>query len=95
MAKRKKLTTAVADAFEIPKDVMTKQVRIGLRGRESLLVENHSGIISYSPRRIICQTEDGPVEIVGENLLLDSMEADELVICGWIIQIIFSGAEEE
>ena len=67
MAKKRKLTAAVAEALEIPQEIATKQLRLTLKGREAVWVENHQGLIGYGPRQIVCRTGEGLLEIRGQG----------------------------
>lgn len=94
MKKKKRLAAAMAEALEIPQDIAVNQLKLTLRGKTALYLENHQGIVNYSPGRILCQTEEGLLEIRGRDLLLESLEADELLIQGEIAGISFSYSED-
>ncbi|MEG1501564.1 MAG: YabP/YqfC family sporulation protein [Clostridiales bacterium] len=84
---RKNLKQTMAEALEIPQDIMGNQLRLILRGNQSLTAENHQGIVLYSDCRIIFKSPEGLVDIFGEDLVLLSLENNELMIEGRIVGI--------
>ncbi len=95
MGKKKSFKKAFANALEIPADIATGQLKLTLKGKEAVFLENHRGIITYSPQKILCQTEEGLLEIRGGELLLESLGTDELFIQGEIRGIAFSFINDE
>lgn len=81
MAKRN-LRQSVAEALEIPDEVALNSARIVITGERQLSVENHRGIIEYLPGKIVFKTAAGLVEVLGEDLTLEELTADNLSIEG-------------
>ena len=63
-----------------------------LYGAERLLVEQHRGIVSYSPERIRIAATFGIVGVEGEQLRLCCMSRQQLVIRGGLRAVCVEAA---
>ena len=75
--------------LDIPVDALMKLPRMEVVGNEELLIENHTGIIEYSPDDIKVAARRRVIRLTGEGLQLDGMDADNLHIKGNIKSIEF------
>ena len=57
---------------------------VELVGQGRLLIENHQGVIFYSPREIKIKVSYGSLIVAGEELQLMEMSRIKLAICGRI-----------
>ena len=57
---------------------------VEILGRERVIIENHSSILSYEPDRILLKVKEGQIGVVGRGLVLSQIAGDQLVICGQI-----------
>ncbi|MGI5891585.1 MAG: YabP/YqfC family sporulation protein [Bacillota bacterium] len=87
MDSKKNLKKNVAQALELPGEIAGDLLKITLLCNESLVAENHKGIMEYSQNKIILKSAQGIVQINGSNLCLLSLQADELQINGQISSI--------
>ena len=80
--KRNRMFHTMASAL----DASTIQGRplVEIIGNNSALVENHCGVISYSPENITIKTKSGCIWICGTGLTLTKMSFDQLRVHGVI-----------
>lgn len=72
-------------------NLLTALPIVELAGQNRLLIENHQGVMSYSPREIKIKVSYGCVIVTGENLQLMEMSKIKLAICGRICALQFFG----
>ncbi|HKM38835.1 MAG TPA: sporulation protein YqfC [bacterium] len=74
----------VAEWLDIPADIVLDLPRVTLVGNVELTLENHRGIIEYSPARLRMALPQGELVISGQELVLVSLAQDEVIIKGYI-----------
>ncbi len=79
----------IAEHLQLPKDLATGAVTVTASGRNDVMIENYKGILEYTPGKIILQTKECQVEILGEDLLISYYTADEMKISGQIREIVY------
>lgn len=90
MSRRKELVNKImTDFFEIPKDLVLDLPKITIIGRDELYLENHRGIIEYSPHRIRVNLIRGFLEIEGKDLVIKALLAEEMSITGEVYMVRF------
>ena len=67
-----------------PREVITHVPRVTLTGNERLHVEQHQGVIAYSPEEILLRTASGMLRINGTELRFSTYNAGEALIIGRI-----------
>lgn len=72
--------------MHLPGDALFDVSRLTWIGRNQLHIENHLGLIRFQPSRLVIATLQGPLEITGQQLELQSMTSDEMFIVGAIAQ---------
>ncbi len=87
---RKKVRKQFADFLEIPGDIMLDLPKITLVGNVQLFIENHRGILEYTPEGIRVSIAEGEVAVTGENLILRNILPDELCVEGKIFSLKFN-----
>lgn len=85
--KRDSISKAVAELLEIPGDLVLDMPRLTIVGRNELYLENHKGIIEYSPTRLRINLSRGFLEINGENMEIQALMPEEMKVCGDIDSI--------
>ena len=80
---------AVSNLFDLPKEATLGLPRIIILGHEEMLIENHCGIVEYSPEIITVATKSGSTSVTGGGLLLKSIDTERIHITGKIITILF------
>ena len=74
-------------AFEIPEDVMDDLSRLTMLGNKQLLIENHRGIIEYTPTYIRLNLVDGILVIKGTHLVLGNLQLEQILVEGKVGEI--------
>ncbi len=79
---------------ELPSDALAGEVRIELRGRNSLFLGGCRRIVKYSPELIVFRIKGGEVFIKGDALICTSYHSGTVGIEGRIGSVSFSEEEE-
>ncbi|HHW10073.1 MAG TPA: sporulation protein YqfC [Firmicutes bacterium] len=74
----------LSGALELPQDVVLDLSRVILVGRLQLQVENHKGVIEFSPSRIRIATAHGEVIVTGTRLFISAIYEHEVLVSGQI-----------
>lgn len=77
----------VASAMEIPEDLSEKASLVEVTGQNAVRIENYLGIIEYSDIRLLLQCKKCRLEVIGNNLFIESYTRDELLLRGQINQV--------
>ncbi|MGO1368132.1 sporulation protein YqfC [Senegalia sp. (in: firmicutes)] len=83
------LKTNIAEALELPKEIILDLPKITLVGNIQLYIENHKGIIEYTKDSIRINSKAGVIKIVGKNMLIKNIVSEEVIIKGEIINVEF------
>jgi len=76
-----------AGGLQLPGDAFLDLPRATLVGSRALQIENHKGILEYTPHKIRVGTAQGEVVITGTRLRIESIFQQEVVIDGRISHI--------
>lgn len=87
--KRKSLRLRLSDALELPPDVVLNLPRITLVGSIQLAVENHRGIVLYTPEQIKLSLPEGVLAVEGKNLSIRNLYSVDLIVDGEIQTLRF------
>ena len=82
--RRETLTRVMAEFLEIPKDLVLDLPKVTIIGRNEIYLENHRGIIEYLPNRLRINLSRGFIEIVGTDLEIKALMADEISSSGLV-----------
>ncbi|MDR3592410.1 MAG: sporulation protein YqfC [Negativicutes bacterium] len=82
--RRKGNLQVLAGLLEIPQDIVLDLPRVTMLGNKQVLVENHKGIIEYTDSLLRIRLNQGELVVVGENLVLGSLQPELLFIEGVI-----------
>ncbi|WP_099467627.1 YabP/YqfC family sporulation protein [Konateibacter massiliensis] len=77
----------VADTLKLPKDLLLGAAILTVTGQCEAYVENYSGIIEYTDKKIKLQTKTCRIEVSGERLMIVYYTNDEMKITGRIDEI--------
>jgi len=83
------LKSALSDAFELPKEIMLNLPRVVIIGHSQMLIENHKGIIEYTPQKIRLNSIIGIVKIEGIGMNLKNIAIDDIIVTGRIKTVNF------
>lgn len=80
----------LSEILELPKDIILDLPKITLVGNLQLYIENHKGIVEYGNLRIRVNTNAGILRILGKNMVIKTIVAEEIIIVGEIDSIEFT-----
>ncbi|HHW43429.1 sporulation protein YqfC [Desulfofundulus thermobenzoicus] len=86
---KKRVKQQMSDLLEIPSDVVLDLPRIVLMGNLQAFIENHRGILEYTPEMVRIGIADGELEIAGDHLILRNILPDEICVEGIIRTVTF------
>ncbi len=95
LRRRERFGRGVADLFDIPEDIVLNVPRITIIGNLQMIVENHRGLIEYTPATIRVGTGNGQLVISGEDLAVGSVFSEDLSIMGRFTRILFEEMTEK
>lgn len=81
--------STVSEMFELPKEITLNMPKISLIGNNQMLVENHRGIIEYTPNLIRVNSTVGVIRIQGNELKLRNIATEDIMINGGIKSMKF------
>ncbi|MBP2663404.1 MAG: sporulation protein YqfC [Firmicutes bacterium] len=87
MLRRKGKLQSLAGFLEIPQDIVMDLPRITMLGNKQLLVENHKGIIEYTPSLVRIKLNQGELFIYGEKLTLGNLQAEQILVEGVVQKV--------
>lgn len=93
--KMETLKTRAATAIGLPADVVANLPRLSLVGQKQLVVENHRGIALFSPECISIKTTQGVIDVLGEGLLVYSINQEQVVLSGEIASLTFGSSTQK
>jgi sporulation protein YqfC len=82
---------ALAGLLEIPQDIVLDLPRITMLGNQQLLVENHKGIVEYTPVLVRIKLNQGEVWIIGTNMVLSNLQLEQILVEGTITEVKYDG----
>lgn len=83
------LRASVSELFELPKEITLNWPKIIMIGTRQMLVENHKGVIEYTPVRIRVNSAVGVIRIAGKDLKLKTIAVDDIFITGDVEHVEF------
>lgn len=87
MLRRKGNLQSLAGFLEIPQDIVMDLPRITMLGNKQLLVENHKGIIEYTPSLVRIKLTKGELTVSGEGLTLGNLQAEQILVEGVVREV--------
>lgn len=83
----KKMAEQIPIKMDLCSELMPGQLLVEILDYGRVLVENHCGVIMYTPCEICIRSSKGMVRVLGEQLMLARMTKEQLVIIGNILQV--------
>lgn len=87
MQHRKNGLQKLAGLLEIPQDIVLDLPRITMLGNKQLLVENHKGIIEYTPSLVRIKLNQGELIVNGSDLTLGNLQVEQILVEGTVRDI--------
>lgn len=86
-SKLRRVESSLVELLDLPADVVFDLPRLTVIGNRRVVVQNHRGIVAYTPRQVRVGATGGEVEITGEELQLEAILSEEVVVRGRIARI--------
>jgi sporulation protein YqfC len=80
----RKLRKWTATLLDLPQDVALDLPRVTMIGDTQLTVENHRGVLHFSPELLRLGMDNGSMEVSGEELTIRHIGAEEVFVEGRI-----------
>ena len=77
----------IAGLLEIPADIVLDLPRITMLGNKQLLVENHRGIIEYTPSLVRIKLSQGELTVIGDELVMGNLQAEQILLEGAVTEV--------
>lgn len=74
----------IAERMELPAEALLGAAKLSVTAGKRAVVENHRGVLEYSPLHIVIGTSRGKLSISGSDLIIRAMNKTELLITGRI-----------
>ena len=81
----------VSDALGVPMDIALNMPRMSFEGNARLVLDNHRGLVEYTPNHLQIDTPAGQIDITGRRLRIRGISRDQIVADGWFDRVEFSG----
>lgn len=78
-----------------PQEVVSDVPRVTATGNETVLVEQHKGLMAYQPEEVVFRTASGLLTIRGSGLRFKHYTAGEALVTGCIEGISMTGRGAE
>ena len=88
-----KLKTSVVRALDLPPDVALDLPRLTLVGGLHLELENHRGLVRYSPSEVTVAFRGGELDVRGADLVVDRLDDRAVILSGRVREITVSDYE--
>ncbi|QMV40431.1 sporulation protein YqfC [Cohnella cholangitidis] len=83
----RKLRKWTATILDLPQDVVLDLPRITMIGGLQVTVENHRGILHFSPDVLRLAMDNGIMEVTGQDLIIRNIGAEEVFVEGKIMGV--------
>ena len=80
---------------ELPSDVLSGEMRIELRGRNTLFVHGCKRIIKYSAEEMILGMKSTALHVAGDRLICTTYHSGVVTVEGFVKKISFDDGEAE
>jgi len=75
--------------LELPGEITLNLPKIIMIGHSRMLIENHKGVIEFTPLKIRLNSGIGVIKIEGIDLNLKNIAADDIIVTGKIKTVSF------
>lgn len=87
---KKTVGEKVADALELPKDILLNTPRLAVFGNKELTIENYKGVLEYTETKIRLNTTQYVLVIWGSELSIKNIATEMITVYGKISNIEFT-----
>lgn len=90
----RKIRKWAVEALDLPGDLVFDLPRLTMIGNKQLLIENHQGVVHFSPEELHLELKQGILTVEGAELVIKAIMPEEVIIEGRISGIKYLGVEE-
>lgn len=83
----RKLRQELSEILELPMDVSLDLPKITIVGSLGVLIQNHRGLIQYSPEKIVASVGKGQIVVLGKSLEIEEVSKEDLIVRGAISSV--------
>jgi sporulation protein YqfC len=83
----RKIRKWTAALLDLPQDIVLDLPRVTLIGGNQVTIENHRGVIQFSPTLLRLAMEQGELEVAGEGLMIRTIGPEEVFVEGRIMRV--------
>ncbi len=87
--KKTKKYSKLDSLLEIPREIVSSDIKLTINGFDEILIENYKNILEYQDVLIKINTFEGSITIYGLNLKLEQMTDEDIKVIGEIDSIEF------
>lgn len=87
---KRKMQQGLANMLEIPEDMLLNLPKVTIMGNTQVFIENHMGVIEYTPQKLRIGVAFGEILITGSDFFLKNILSDELSLEGKIQSVVFN-----
>ena len=80
----RKLRQELSEILELPLDVSLDLPKVTIVGDLGVLIQNHRGLILYSPERIVIGVGKGQIAILGRSLEIEEVSKEDMIVRGML-----------
>ena len=84
MKKLKAACEELSDRLKLPEEVLLGEAKISIIAGRKILIENHKGILEYTPENVVVNLGKAKLCLFGESFLVEAMNSAQLLISGRI-----------
>lgn len=88
---QKHLLEALAQSMDLSTEPIPGKPLVEIVGDQSVLIENHCGVLAYCTNQVVVKTKQGCICVHGCDLILKRMSKEQLRICGKISNVQLLG----
>ncbi|WP_058301884.1 sporulation protein YqfC [Gorillibacterium timonense] len=81
---KRRIHTFAAAVLDVPEDVVHDLPRITMIGNRQLYIENHRGVLNFTPTELHLDLTAGQLRIEGKELVIRAILPEEVFIEGTI-----------
>jgi sporulation protein YqfC len=78
----RKLRQEISEILELPLDVSMDLPKVTIVGDLGVLIQNHRGLIQYSPEKIVIGVGKGQIAILGRGLEIEEVSKEDMIVRG-------------
>jgi len=78
----RRLRQELSEILELPLDVSLDLPKVTIVGDLGVIIQNHRGLIQYSPEKIVIGVGKGQIAILGRSLQIEEVSKEDMIVRG-------------